>query len=142
MRIVLDTNVLVAALLSPYGPPAQILRLCLVEEVTVLHDPRILAEYREVLRRARFGFDPRDIVAVLRQLEAGGESVVALLLAEELPDPDDLPFLEVAVTGRADALVTGNERHFSPAARRQGVRVVGPAEAVRILARQGGLSSS
>ncbi len=137
MRIVLDTNVLVAALLSPHGPPAQLLRLCLVEDVRIIHDPRVLSEYREVLGRARFGFDPGDVGPVIRQLEAGGEGVVARPLAVELPDPDDLPFLEVAVAGGADAVVTGNARHFVPVEGTHGVKVMSPTDALRALTGKG-----
>lgn len=43
-----------------------------------------------------------------------GESIVAIPADLAFPDPDDTPFLEVALTGRADALVTGNARHFRP----------------------------
>ncbi|MDE0448823.1 MAG: PIN domain-containing protein [Spirochaetaceae bacterium] len=48
-------------------------------------------------------------------------------LAVRLPDPDDEPFLEVAVAARAEYLVTGNGDHFTPD-RRAGVRVVSPRE--------------
>jgi len=49
---------------------------------------------------------------VLRQFEADGELVAASASTAQLPDADDLPFLEVALSGNADALVTGNARHF------------------------------
>lgn len=60
-----------------------------------------------------------------------------VLVAVTLPDPDDLPLLEVAVAGHADALVTGNTRHFVPVEESHGVNVVTPTEAVRALARSG-----
>ena len=126
MKIVLDTNVLVSGLLSPLGPPATILRLVAVGELRLCFDGRILAEYRKVLSRARFGFDPRDVDDLLDQVEGGGELVAAGPLAARLPHPADEPFLEVAAAARADALVTGNLRHF-PEDRRAGVTVVNPA---------------
>ena len=77
MRIVLDTNVLVSALLTPQGLPAQILLLALAGDLTLLFDERILEEYRGVLHRPRFAI-PRDQLAkVLEQLEADGELVAA-----------------------------------------------------------------
>jgi len=112
VRIVLDTNVLVSALLSPEGAPAQVLTFVLAGEITLLFDERILAEYREVLARPRFAFEPGDVVDVLQQLEADGERVGAASSGMQLPDVDDLPFLEVALSGNPDALVTGNVRHF------------------------------
>ncbi len=57
-------------------------------------DDRILAEYRQVLARERFGFDPGDVAGLLRYLEAEEEHVTARPATVTLPDPDDLPFLE------------------------------------------------
>jgi uncharacterized protein len=129
MRVVLDTNVLVSGLLWPDGAPARIVRLAVAGALCVLHDDRIVREYREVLARPRFGLDPVDVVTVVDAILATGEAVVAEPLAIRLPDPDDLPFVEVAVTGRADAIVTGNRAHF-PAGVRAKVAVRAPADLV------------
>lgn len=126
MRIVLDTNVLVSALLSRHAAPADVLRLTLEGAFVPLYDQRILAEYREVLARPAFNFDPRDTAALLRGLEWSGELVFTSPLNPDLPDPDDLPFLEVAVWGEAEALVTGNVRHFRAARGR--INVLTPRE--------------
>ena len=126
MRIVLDTNVLVSGLLSPHGPPGRIVDLFLDGTVTLLVDDRIVIEYREVLARPRFRFDPADADAVLSFIDVAGERVAARHLSATVPDPYDLPFLEVAHAGRADALVTGNAKHFRGATA-VGVRVLSPA---------------
>ena len=126
MRIVLDTNVLVSGLLSPHGPPGRIVDLFLDGTVTLLVDDRIVMEYREVLARPRFRFNPADVEAVLGLIDIAGERVAAGPLSAIVPDPYDLPFLEVAYAGKADALVTGNARHFRGAAD-VGVRVLSPA---------------
>ena len=94
--------------------------------VTLLVDDRILLEYRAVLARPRFQFEPADVEAVLALIDAAGERVIAAPVSVTLPDPDDLPFLEVACAGKAAALVTGNARHY-PGAKAIGVRVVSPA---------------
>ena len=57
MRFVIDSNVVVSAMLSPHAPPAQVIRLALQGDLGLLYDGRILAEYREVLMRPKFGFD-------------------------------------------------------------------------------------
>jgi len=111
-RIVLDTNVLVSAFLNPTGAPALVLTLILAGELKLLVDERILAEYAEVLARPRFALDPVDVAEVTRQLEADGERVATSASVVQLPDADDLPFIEVALSGKADVLVTGNARHF------------------------------
>ena len=57
-----------------------------------------------------------------------GEQILALPLDKDsLPDPDDLPFAEVAITGNAEMLVTGNMEHFSRL-KKQGVMVLSPAQ--------------
>ena len=125
MRIVLDTNVLVSGLLSPFGPPGEIVRLITTGTVRVCYDARILGEYRQVLQRPGFSFSQVQVETVLAQLEADGDLVTARPLPERLPDPDDEVFLAVALAGQAYCLVTGNLRHY-PEPRRQGVQVLSP----------------
>ncbi len=93
MRIVLDTNVLVSGLLQALGPSGRIVRLVAAGVLTLCYDPRILAEYREVLLRERFGLDPDRVATLLEQIRADGTPVAAEPLAARLPDPDDEPFL-------------------------------------------------
>ena len=131
MRIVLDTNVLVSGLLHSQGNPGQVLALALAGAVQVCHDPRILAEYAEVLARPRFQFDPERVREVLAKLGQDGASIPARDQPLGLPDADDEPFLAVALAGLADYLVTGNMADY-PAEKRHGCAVVSPAEFMRI----------
>lgn len=112
MRIVLDTNVLVSGLLIRDSKPGRILDLVETGELTALLDGRILAEYREVLCRPKFSIPAGKAEAILEFLHHRGEPVDALDFPGTLPDAGDRPFLEVAVTGAARALITGNTRHF------------------------------
>jgi len=128
MRIVIDTNVLVSGVLNPHGPPGRIVDAVLAETFTVLYDDRILGEYRAVLARPTFGFRPSEIEALVDFVEIAGESITAQSLTVVLADPTDLPFLEVAAAGHADALVTGNTRHFKPRRGSHDVSVYTPAE--------------
>lgn len=131
MRIVLDTNVLVSALLNPHGPPARVLELILAGKLQILVDDRILDEYREVLLRPRFGFDADEVATLVSALAAAGEWVTMPLPKLTLDDPDDLPFAEIAVAGAADALVTGNMRHFPRSRLPREVSVVTPTAFLR-----------
>lgn len=131
MRIVLDTNVLVSGLLSPYGPSANIVRWVALGEPVLCYDARIFAEYREVLAREKLGFDPEQVADLLEQIRTDGYPVVARPLETRLPDPDDEAFLEVALTGSARFLVTRNLKHY-PQEARQGVEVVPPARFVTL----------
>lgn len=126
MIIVLNTNVLVSGLLKPHSKPAMVLRLLATGALHVAYDERILAEYREVLRPPKFPFSSEQIRALLDQIETEGVPVAALPLKFQLPDPDDAPFLEVALAARADCLITGNPRHY-PARARRGIAVLDPA---------------
>ena len=132
MRVVVDTNVLVSALLSVHGAPAQVLDLVRQGVVTLCADGRILDEYDEVLTRPEFPFDKADVAKLTRFIRQACELVSVDAPPLSLPDPDDESFLEVAVCGHVDALVTGNARHY-PQNRRSGVRVVTPAELVALL---------
>jgi putative PIN family toxin of toxin-antitoxin system len=109
MRLVLDTNVIVSGLLSPFGMPGRILDLVTSRNVVVLYD-----EYREVLARPRLQIGAAEASGLLEFLERDGMLVSAPPVPVTLPDIDDLPFVEVAEAGAADALVTGNGRHFVP----------------------------
>ena len=127
MRIVLDTNVLVSALLRPDSIPGRIVDLVLAEQVTLAFDHRIFAEYQSVLFRPEFSFSSDQVGALLEFVWRAGEMVDAMPLPIHLPDPDDVMFIEVAVSALASALVTGNLKHF-PASQRHGVRVLSPRE--------------
>ncbi len=127
MKLELDTNIVVSGLLQSQGNPAQVLMLALAGAVQVCHDERILAEYAEVLARPRFKFDPKRVREVLAKLETDGLAIDASDQPDlNLPDPDDEPFLAVALAASADFLVTGNLADYPPGKRR-GCAVVSPA---------------
>lgn len=126
MDIVIDTNVLVAGLLSPFGACGEIVRMVSAGELTLSFDARILSEYNEVLRRPRFGFEEEKIAALLDYIVYRGRAVAPSLLSLSLPDPDDEPFLEVTLVSQASCLVTGNQKHF-PTERCQGAKVISPS---------------
>lgn len=127
MNVVIDTNVLVAGLLSPFGPCGEIVRMVSSGELTLSFDARILSEYNEVLRRPKFKFEEDKVAALLDHVEHRGRPVASSPLPQSLPDPDDEPFIAVALAGQAACLVTGNRVHF-PSNRCQGVKVLSPGE--------------
>jgi len=127
MNIVLDTNVLVSGLLSPFGPCGEIVRMVSSAELTLAFDARILTEYREVLCRPKFKFDPVKIDTILDHIEHCGCVVASSPLRNSLPDADDEPFLEVAFAANVVCIVTGNHIHFPPELC-QGVTVLSPSE--------------
>ncbi len=127
MIVVLDTNVIVSGILKPYSKTAAILRLIADGAIQVAYDLRILSEYQDVLSRPKFNFVKEHIRAFLDQVEQEGVLVLPKPLKNHLPDPDDEPFLEAALSGGAEAIVTGNKRHF-PGRDYQGVKILSPVE--------------
>jgi len=127
MKIVLDTNVLVSGLLKPFGSSGEIIRMVSSGQLALCYDSRILTEYREVLLRTRFQFNPDHIGALLEYIQYVGQVYPTLPLTNPLPDPDDEPFLEVAIAGNVSCLVTGNKVHF-PKSHLQGVLVFSPTD--------------
>jgi putative PIN family toxin of toxin-antitoxin system len=133
VRIVLDTNVVVSGLLTAFGPPAQIIDLASSGDITLVVDDRILSEYEDVLTRPRLGFDALEIADFLRLAE-DAEHTIGAPLPFALADPDDEPFLEVAIAGAVDALVTGNEKHFRVPGGRLAVPILSPRRFLELLA--------
>ena len=132
MIIVLDTNVLVSGILKPYSKAATILRLVADGAIRLAHDLRLLSEYRDVLNRSKFNFPIEKLEGFLEQVEQEGFLVSVRPFKFHLPDPDDEPFIEVALSGGFKALVTGNKRHF-PRKEYDGVKILFPAEFLEVL---------
>jgi putative PIN family toxin of toxin-antitoxin system len=126
MNIVLDTNVLVSGLLSPFGPCGRIVCMVSSAELTISLDARILAEYEEVLCRPKFKFEKGKIIDLLDHIQHRGLTVASSPLFQSLPDVDDEPFLEVAIAAKV-CLITGNRVHF-PYDLCQNVVVLSPSE--------------
>lgn len=95
--------------------------------LSLFYDARIMAEYIQVLKRPKFSFSPERIEALLDHVKAVGVIVASDPFSIRLPDEDDEAFLEVALAGHAECLITGNLKHF-PSAARPGMRVLTPAE--------------
>jgi putative PIN family toxin of toxin-antitoxin system len=113
---VIDTNVLVSALLSSHDDTATVLvvKKLFSGEVIPLFTDEIIKEYNDVLRRKKFHFSEDAVSMLLQTIEKYGERVVPTPTGELLPDMKDLPFYEVVVEKQADDayLVTGNRKHF------------------------------
>ena len=127
MRVVVDTNVLVSGLLTPFGLCGRILNLLTSGSINLCVDARILIEYEEVLKRPRFKFDPGLVETLLDFIEGSAEFHSPKPLQKALPDPDDNAFLEVALSAGCICLVTGNLKHY-PESLRCGVKVLSPRE--------------
>ena len=138
MRLVLDTDVLTAALRSDRGASRRLLVGALAGRFEVLVSVPLMIEYEAVLTReehlAAAGASVEDVMTVLDALASVLEPVrLSFLWRPMLPDANDDMVLETAVNGRADVLVTFNRRHFEAASSEFGIEVASPAEALRRL---------
>ena len=133
MRVVLDTNVIVSAVLTANGVCAQILDMLTDGVFGIYVDDRILVEYDSVLSRPQLHLVPDDAAEVMEWIRSVAEPVGAVPLLAELPDRGDKPFLEVSASAGA-ILITGNTRHY-PKRSRLGVTVLTPREFLELLRR-------
>lgn len=130
---VIDTNVLVSALLSKKSDSAtvQVMEAVFEGKLIPLYHRDIIAEYNEVLHRERFHFQEVTIKLFLDAIKQFGREVFPTPTGEILIDQDDLIFYEVAMERQQDSayLVTGNMKHYP-------VRkfIVTPAQMMEILA--------
>ncbi len=127
MKVVIDTNVLVSGLLSAYGASGEILRMLVAGSFDLLYDARIVSEYEDVLRRPKFSFEKSHVEDLVEFITHFGIPVSASPLLKHLSDADDESFLEVAISGKAECLITGNIAHF-PLRSRCGVKVLTPRQ--------------
>ena len=138
---VLDTDVLVAAFRSDIGASRQVLEAARARRFDLLLSVPLMLEYESVLTRpehlAASRASKEDVSAVLDELASVGKRVELMIRTRpRLPDPNDWMVLETAINGRADAIVTFNDRDFRPVATRFRCSVVRPGEVIRGLAEE------
>ena len=128
MRCVVDTNIIVSAVILPRSVPRQVVSRVLYADLLLASEPT-LDELRDVLFRPKF--DPyvsrEERARFLAQLAGVAEIISIIRIIHDSPDPTDNKFLELALDGRADVLVTG-DKHLLKMSPWRGIRIVRPAE--------------
>jgi uncharacterized protein len=112
IRAVIDTNILVSAMIAPSGNEALVILAVQHGLIQACFSEDILQEYAGVLARPRFGFPDNEIKALLYALQNHGDLLDPPALAGISPDPGDDKFLACALAAKADFLITGNKRDF------------------------------
>ena len=138
MRVVLDTNVLVAAIRSRRGASFQVLRRIGGQDFEIAISVPLVLEYEDALLRHRSpgSLDESDVAAIVDYIcSVAIRQEIFFLWRPQLRDPGDDLVLEVAVASNCDAILTHNLRDFA-GADRFGVRVVDPATFLRELKEQ------
>ena len=111
-RVVIDTNVIVSALLQPLGPPARIFSWAIRGEIQLCISEAVYAEYEEVIRRPRLRRVEAVITGSLHSIRAASLVFRPAEPVRACTDSDDNIFLECAQAAEAAYLVTGNLKHF------------------------------
>ncbi len=128
LKVVFDTNVIVSALLVKQGLPALVLGLAISQKIQLCYSPALMAEYKEVTRRKRFKFNPKDVEEILSHIKRVGIEVFPKKTITLITkDPQDNRILEASQKAKADYIITGNRRHF-PFAKFKKTKIVSPRE--------------
>lgn len=139
VRVVLDTNTLVSAILSPHGPPRRLLDDARVQVFELCGSPVLMAELLDVLSREKFakrlgavGLTPLGIVGEIRRLATMATPAdVPRVVAN---DADDDHVLACALAAQADLIVSGDKHLLGLGGSYQGIAIVTPAQAVQRIA--------
>ena len=135
MRIVLDTNILVSALIKKEGPPGRLLEAVRNGRFTLVTSDYQIGELRRVLLRRKFR--PRislaDVEEIFKFLKATAVFATDLPNIDVSPHPKDNPILATGVAGRVDMIVSGDKRHMLALGHIEEIPIVSPHEAVRQL---------
>ena len=113
MRIVLDTASFVTAIRSSGGAAAEILRRVFLGEIVPLMDLKLGLEYRDMALRLEHlvvsGLTEAEVLELIEAVEAFAETIeIRVSTRPSSPDPNDDMVLDLALNGRAEAIVTGN----------------------------------
>jgi uncharacterized protein len=111
MRVVLDTNILVSALITPAGYPAAIYNAWESDRFTLLTCAEHISEIRATLQKPRIAalIEPYRAGRLINQFKKLAKIIVNLPQVRRSPDPDDNFLLALAEAGAADYLVTGDK---------------------------------
>lgn len=136
MRLVLDTNVVVAGMRSPNGASAALLIAARHGKITMLANVALALEYEATCLRAEHavatGLKPTQVAIFIDAIIAMAEPVEShFLWRPQLRDPADELVLEAAVNGRAAAIVSFNAQDFGAVPMQFGVEVLRPADVLR-----------
>jgi putative PIN family toxin of toxin-antitoxin system len=138
MRVVLDTGILIAALITADTPPDRIYRAWRKKRFTLITSEWQLEEFRRASRyeRVRKFIKPAEAGALVNGLKRHAKVLTDLPELDLSRDPHDNPVIAMAVAGKADYLITGDRRGLLMLKKVDAVRVVTAAEFLKVLKRR------
>ena len=132
MRVVLDTNILIGALITKGTPPDSLYQAWLRDEFELVTSLAQLSEMARVIVRPRLRrfVDADEAAAIVENIAARAVVLRGLPVVDLSADPDDNPILATAIAGKADLLVTGDKKHLLTLGVVEGIPVVTAREAL------------
>jgi len=132
VRVVLDTNILIGALITKGTPPDRLYQAWLRNEIELVTSFPQLAELVDVLSRPRLHrfIDLNEAAAIVENIATRALVLAELPLVDLSPDPKDNPILATAIAAKADLIVSGDERHMLSLGEVEGIPVVTAREAL------------
>ena len=132
MRIVLDTNILIGALITKGTPPDALYQAWLRGEIELVTSTAQMAEVADVLARPRLQryIDTDEAVAIVENIDTRALILDAPPDVDLSPDPKDNPILAAAIAGKADLIVSGDKKHMLALGEVEGIPIVTAREAL------------
>lgn len=137
IKVVLDTNLFVSAILTSTGNPAKIFNLVKEGKIILISSFSILEEINKVLLyphiKKLHGFSQKEVEKQVKKLARIATFTAGNLKIEVIKDdPTDDKYLECALEGGADFIISG-DRHLKDLKIFKGVRIISPAEFIELL---------
>ena len=135
LKIVLDTNVVVSAAVSSDGNPAKIFEMLIAEKIKNYTSEEIINEIKDVMQREKIrkllNLQERDFI--INNFKEFSEKIIPKIKYEDvLEDKKDNKFLECAVSGKVDYIVSGDE-HLLKLKEFKGIKIISPADFIKII---------
>ena len=135
MQVVLDTNILIGALITKDTPPDRLYQAWLRGEIELVTSTAQIAEITDVLARPRVQqlLDAEEAAAIVENLDSRAVVLESPHPVDLSPDPKDNPILATAIAAQADLIVSGDKKHVLALGDVDGIPVVTAREALERL---------
>ena len=135
MRIILDSNIFVSALISPVGAPGRVYSMTQREPIRLVTSAAQLEEMRRVFGRPalRSRIAVREVEGLFTRIGQIADVAINPPAVDFSDDPDDNLILAAAIAGRADLIVSGDKKHMLSLGQVEGIPIITPAEALHRL---------
>lgn len=129
MRIIIDCNVFVSAALG--GKTCQQVFEKSIKKHSIFYSDKIVTEIKNTFLKPKLQHAEKEGYVFLKQVQKSGTKIYPQCYKLKLPDPKDDMYLHAAIHVEADAIITGNTKHF-PKKICRGIRVLTPREFIEL----------